>query len=86
MSDQPLVPQTAKVPLIAHALCGWPLLLVFVGGAIGGAVGGLAYGINIAIYRSRLSLIEKLAFNIVVGSAAFIAWTVMAGLIHRQLT
>jgi hypothetical protein len=32
--------QTDKLPGIAHILCGWPLLLVAVGGMIGGALGG----------------------------------------------
>ena len=45
-----------KLPPLAHVVCGWPLLLVIIGGAVGGGLGGLAYGINVAIYKSRLPL------------------------------
>ncbi len=54
-TSQPAVPkQQPKLPASAHVLCGWPLLLVLIGGAIGGGLGGAAYAINIGIYKSSL--------------------------------
>lgn len=67
-----------KLPAIAHAACGWPLVLVAIGGAIGGGLGGAAYGINIAIYKSRLPLAAKIVLNLVTGLAAFGIWLAIA--------
>ena len=59
-----------KLPASAHVMCGWPLLLVAIGGAIGGGLGGAAYGINIAIYKSKLPVAAKILLNLVTGAAA----------------
>ena len=76
--------QTEKLPVIAHILCGWPLLLVAVGGMIGGALGGVAYGINIACYKSSMPVIFKIILNIIVGSAAIVVWIVSAVWLQSQ--
>ncbi len=76
--------ETGKLPAIAHVLCGWPLLLVAVGGLIGGALGGLAYGINIACYKSSMPVIFKIILNIIVGGAAIVLWIVSAVLLYPQ--
>ena len=73
-----------KLPVKAHILCGWPLVLVFIGGAIGGGLGGAAYGINVLIYRSKLPLFIKIIFNIAIGLAAVIIWYTIAMAISRQ--
>ena len=63
-----------KMPVIGHILCGWPLLLVAIGGAIGGGLGGGAYAINVGIYKSQLPIPAKVFLNIIVGSAAIVIW------------
>lgn len=67
-----------KMPAVAHMLCGWPLLLVAIGGAIGGGLGGAAYGINVGIYKSNLPIPAKIVLNILVGSAAIGIWFYIA--------
>jgi hypothetical protein len=71
-------PIKAKLSLKVHAMCGWPLILIVMGGAIGGGLGGLAYGINIAIYKSKLTNPVKILLNIFVGLSAFIVWFIIA--------
>jgi hypothetical protein len=63
-----------KMPVIGHILCGWPLLLVAIGGVIGGGLGGAAYAINVGIYKSQLPIPAKVVLNIIVGSAAIGIW------------
>ena len=73
--NQPDVPeQQPKLPVGAHVMCGWPFLLVFIGGAIGGGLGGAAYAINVGIYKSNLPAPVKVVLNLVVGIAAIAIW------------
>jgi len=74
-----------KMPAVAHLLCGWPIFLVAIGGAIGGGLGGGAYGINIAIYRSKLPVFAKVILNLVVGLSAIGIWLVVAAAIQSRL-
>jgi hypothetical protein len=67
-----------KLPVGAHFVCGWPLVLILIGGAIGGGLGGAAYGINIAIYKSNLPLALKFLFNLLVGLTAIGIWLAIA--------
>ncbi len=67
-----------KLPAGAHFLCGWPLFMVAIGGAVGGALGGAAYGVNIAIYRSRLPAVSKVILNLATGAIAFGLWLAVA--------
>jgi hypothetical protein len=67
-----------KLPASAFLMCGWPLLLVAIGGAIGGGLGGAAFGINIAIYKSRLPVPAKVVLNILVGLSAIGIWFAIA--------
>ena len=67
-----------KLPVMAHVMCGWPLLLVTIGGAIGGGLGGAAYGINAAIYKSQMPVAVKILLNIVTGFAAIAIWYAIA--------
>ena len=73
-----LVEQPKSPSVVMHLLCGWPLVLVLVGGAIGGGLGGAAYAVNVAIYKSKLPVIAKVALNLVVGVAAIGIWLAIA--------
>lgn len=59
-------------------LCGWPLFLMFVGGALGGALGGAAYGINTKIYKSSLPVLAKVCLNLLAGLTAVGLWLAVA--------
>ena len=79
--DETLVEVEAKLTPLAHAMCGWPLFLVAIGGAVGGGLGGLAYGINVGIYKSKLPLMAKIILNPLVGVAAVAGWlTIVAAI------
>jgi hypothetical protein len=71
-----------KLPIGAHLMCGWPLLLVGIGGAIGGGLGGAAYAINVAIYKSKQPLVAKVILNLVTGFAAIGIWVLTAAAIQ----
>lgn len=72
-----------KLSTLEHVLCGWPLILVFFGGAIGGALGGIAYAINMAIYRANMPGPLKIALNPVVGFSAIGLWFAIVFAITR---
>ena len=72
-----------KLTPLEHMLCGWPLILVFFGGAIGGALGGIAYAINIAIYNSSLPGPLKFVLNPLIGILAIGLWFAIAVAITR---
>lgn len=65
----------------AHIMCGWPFLLVLIGGAIGGLLGAAAYSLNVAIYKSDMSRKAKIFQNALTGFGAFVAWFVSASVI-----
>jgi hypothetical protein len=71
-----------KLPVKAHLLCGCPLVLMLVGGAIGGALGASAYGINVKIYKANLSNIAKVLLNLLTGLTAIILMLIAANLIR----
>ncbi len=75
-------PKKEKLPLKVHVMCGWPLILVLVGGLIGGGLGGGAYVINRAIYKSRFPVFLKIILNICVGLSAFVLWLVIASFLQ----
>jgi hypothetical protein len=81
---KPPVPQPQGLPVMAHALCGWPLILVVMGGMIGGALGAVAYGINVAIYKSRMPVILKIILNLVVGASAIAVWLIIVSALPRK--
>ncbi|MDH1265026.1 hypothetical protein [Pseudomonas sp. GD03944] len=74
----------AKLSVLAHVLCGWPILLATVGGIIGGVLGVAAYTLNVSIYKSEMPRRKKVIQNLLSGFGAFVAWlvfaTVMTGL------
>jgi len=63
-----------KLETRVHLMCGWPLALVFVGGAIGGGLGGGAYAINLALHKSKLPAPLKVIGNVAVGTVAVLLW------------
>ncbi|MBI1249576.1 hypothetical protein GC197_17265 [bacterium] len=67
-----------QVPVWAHILCGWPLLLVAIGGAIGGGLGGLAYGVSISLFKTSLPMPLKIILPIGIGMLAVGLWVVIA--------
>ncbi|PQO32528.1 hypothetical protein DTL21_20170 [Bremerella cremea] len=66
------------VPIWAHFLCGWPLILVAFGGAIGGGLGGMAYGISISLFQTSLPMMVKIVAPILIGIAAVGIWLSIA--------
>jgi hypothetical protein len=68
-----------------HLRCGWPLILIVVGGAIGGALGGAAYALNLQIDRSSMSTPAKVLFNLSTGLLAIILWLAIAVAIKTAL-
>jgi hypothetical protein len=85
MNTEPITEEktkSPKLPPVAHVMCGWPLLLVAIGGAIGGGLGGAAYGANLAIYKSKLPVAAKVVLNLVAGFAAIGIWAAIAVAIH----
>ena len=81
MDTNPATGQTDKPPKLsagAYVLCGWPLLLVAIGGAIGGGLGGAAFGVNLKIYKSNLPTAAKIVLNLFTGFAAIGLWFAIA--------
>ncbi len=76
---------TAKYPAKAHAYAAWPLVLIFIGGAIGLVYGVVAYLINLKIYGSELSKLNKILANLLCGMSACSAWWFTAQLVQRSL-
>jgi predicted lysophospholipase L1 biosynthesis ABC-type transport system permease subunit len=72
----------AKLPESAHLVCGWPLLLTVIGGAIGGALSAGAYAVNLSIYKSNLPAPTKVVLNLCTGLTAFFLWVAAATAIH----
>jgi hypothetical protein len=70
--------------MIAHILSGWPLILVFVGGAIGGALGAVAYGVNISLYKSNMPGVLKFILNLLVGMLAIGGWLAISAMLIKR--
>lgn len=79
---------STKLPKTVHLMAGWPLILVFFGGLIGGGIGALAYSMNLAIYKSDLSKMNKILANIMCGMCGMCAislWWFPASFIQTHL-
>ena len=82
--EKPQIAQTQqRMTAMAHVLCGWPLILVGIGGAIGGALGAAAYAINLAIYKGTMPGIFKVVLNLVVGTSAIAGWLIIASALRK---
>lgn len=73
---------TGQLPVSAQFMCGWPLLLVAIGGAIGGGLGGGAYLVNVIIYKSNLPKVAKVVLNVLTGLAAIGIWLAIGAAIE----
>ncbi len=70
-----VLPKGAKpIPPLVLVACGWPMIMVFIGGAIGGGLGGLAFGLNVGIYKSKLPGFLKPLLILLTGAAAVGLW------------
>ncbi|MEQ1410634.1 hypothetical protein [Acinetobacter indicus] len=85
MSNSQATDSYTQLPVKAHLLAGWPLLLVLFGGAIGVVYAVLAYMLNIKIYQSTLSKLNKVLANLLCGMSALSGWWFSAQLIQGQL-
>ncbi len=73
--EEPEKPLTLKqIPLEVHVICGWPLVLVLIGGAIGGGLGGGAYGASLSVYQKTRSLLWTALGSVLAGGAAVGIW------------
>ena len=73
------------IPKSAHLFAGWPLLLIFIGGAIGVVFGAIAYVVNIQIYKSQtLSKLQKILANLLCGMSAISLWWFIATWVQKS--
>lgn len=84
-SAKSTTPEAPSLPREAHVMCGWPLLLILVGGAVGGGLGGAAYAINLSIYKSRLPVVVKVFLNLFTGIAAIGIWLAVVVAIQSKM-
>lgn len=71
-----------------HLAAGWPLFLIFAGGAVGGGCGGAAYVINGKIFNSQLPSSLKYLYSFLVGIGAVALYLIVAIILRgfiRQL-
>lgn len=62
----------------------WPIIMIFIGGAIGGALGAAAACFNMEIFRSKLNVFFKYLFTLIVSLLAVIIWLTLAVLIYQR--
>lgn len=74
MQSLETVEQRQKLPKKAHAYAAWPLILILFGGAIGLVYGVIAYLINLKVYASDLSKLNKILANLLCGMSALSGW------------
>lgn len=74
MQDAQKQGENQKLPTMVQLMAGWPLILVIFGGVIGGLYGVVAYLINIQIYKSTLSKMNKILANLLCGMSAMSGW------------
>lgn len=65
-----------------YIICGIPLVLIFIGGAIGGGVGGGAFALNVILWKSDKSELAKIASVMGVTIGAFVLYFVIAILVQ----
>jgi len=61
---------------------GWPIALVFVGGAIGAVLGVIATSINVRLFRSEMTAVTQYILVAVISGLAVILYLVIALLIQ----
>ncbi|MEN3158700.1 hypothetical protein ABC502_09985 [Alkalimonas sp. NCh-2] len=65
-----------KMEWYEHLACGWPLILIFIGGALGGLCGGAAYAVNAKVFGRDISNTKKYVYAILIGVSAFLTYFV----------
>lgn len=64
-----------------HIAAGWPLILIFVGGAVGGALGAAAYFINAKIFLSGKTNASKFFMSALTGIGAIAGYIIIVGML-----
>ncbi|ANF82393.1 hypothetical protein A3K93_09425 [Acinetobacter sp. NCu2D-2] len=78
-------PEKSKVDRTAHFYSAWPMILALFGGAIGLTYGVLAYIINLKIYGSELTKLNKILANLMCGMTAISGWWFTAQWLQRMM-
>lgn len=74
MSEAKTLDDKKKLQWYEHLACGWPLVLVGIGGALGGLCGGAAYVISAKIFRKEIPSTKKYIYAILVGLSAIVVY------------
>ena len=74
MDIQQHAPESGKLDKKAHFYSAWPLILMLFGGAIGSVYAVIAYLLNLKIYSSELTRLNKVLANLLCGMSAISAW------------
>ncbi len=64
---------------------GWPVLLLFVGGALGAVAGIIAFSVNTKIFRSSLGVVEKYVLTGGISVLAVMIYLIIAMLLAGAL-
>lgn len=65
-----------KLTILEQVICAWPMVLIFIGGAIGGACGGAAWVINTRIMGSSMAAPMRYGLVVLTGLIAGALWFV----------
>ncbi len=74
MEIREYAPESGKLSKKAHFYSAWPLILILFGGAIGSVYAVIAYLLNLKIYHSELTRLNKVLANLLCGMSAISAW------------
>ena len=64
---------------------GWPILLLFLGGAIGGVLGAIATTLNVRLFRSEMTTMAQYLVAAAISVTAVVLYLVIALLIQSVL-
>ena len=85
MEIREYAPESGKLSKKAHFYSAWPLILILFGGAIGLLYGVMAYLLNLKIYNSELTRLNKVLANLLCGMSAISIWWFSAQWIQAAL-
>lgn len=76
--EEPIpTPEKHTLTWFEHLACGWPLIMVVVGGALGGALGGGAYALSAALFRRSGGNARNYIYSGLIGVGAIVAYFVV---------
>jgi len=78
MNEKSAKENVLNLPLYAHVIAGWPLLLIFIGGVIGGLCGGGAYGASVALLKKKGVTAVTCLLSFLIGIAGVALYFVVA--------